>query len=414
MFVLGIDEDGASRFTSPRSHLLVLGPPRSGKTSTLVIPNVEVFPGPVVVTSTKTDVLDAVREVRSRRGRVWLFDPSGEVTPPSGVSRARWSPVDAATSLDRAVLVVESFVRVALQSGAPGEHHWIDRAKALLAPVWLAAHLGGLSASDSARWIDLRDVSEAIDILAFEGQQRAGEILGSVLDAESRERSAIFSSTSAALGAYRFGDHGAEGEAFCASDFIASQDCLCVVAPSLVQQVVAPIVVCLIEEIRTAAYQRSVHGSLPESKVAFILDEMANIAPLPSLGSLLSEGASQGVVLLGALQDLSQARSRWPGLVRGLFTLFGTTVVLGGIGDLETLRGLEELFGQRDEVEVQLQEVEGVFGGRRSRSWRHRRAPILDRYSLSQLKEGEAAVLDLRGESGRIRLRPFYEARGLR
>jgi hypothetical protein len=39
--------------------MLVLGPPRSGKTSTLVVPNVLAAPGPVLITSTKADVLRA-------------------------------------------------------------------------------------------------------------------------------------------------------------------------------------------------------------------------------------------------------------------------------------------------------------------------------------------------------------------
>ena len=41
--------------------VLVLGPPRSGKTSGLLIPNVLSAEGAVVTTSTKPDVLDATR-----------------------------------------------------------------------------------------------------------------------------------------------------------------------------------------------------------------------------------------------------------------------------------------------------------------------------------------------------------------
>jgi len=49
--------------------------PRTGKTSTRVIPNVVAAPGAVLVTSCKRDVVDATRDVRARRGRVWVFDP---------------------------------------------------------------------------------------------------------------------------------------------------------------------------------------------------------------------------------------------------------------------------------------------------------------------------------------------------
>ena len=45
-----------------QQSVLVLGPPRSGKTSALLIPNVLSAHGAVVTTSTKPDVLDATRE----------------------------------------------------------------------------------------------------------------------------------------------------------------------------------------------------------------------------------------------------------------------------------------------------------------------------------------------------------------
>jgi type IV secretory pathway TraG/TraD family ATPase VirD4 len=53
--------------------MLVLGPPRSRKTSTLVVPNVLAAPGPVLVTSTKADVLQAVLASRSQLGRCLHF-----------------------------------------------------------------------------------------------------------------------------------------------------------------------------------------------------------------------------------------------------------------------------------------------------------------------------------------------------
>ena len=41
----------------------------------------------------------------------------------------------------------------------------------------------------------------------------------------------------------------------------------------------------------------------------FALDEVANIAPLDELPQIASEGGGQGLLLLAALQDLSQARA---------------------------------------------------------------------------------------------------------
>src|SRR6185437_727931 len=52
---------------------LVLGPPRSGKTSSLVIPNILLSDGPVVSTSTKPDVMQATAAARSDGGWCFLY-----------------------------------------------------------------------------------------------------------------------------------------------------------------------------------------------------------------------------------------------------------------------------------------------------------------------------------------------------
>ena len=75
--------------------MCVQAPPRTGKTTGVVIPSVIAAPGPVVVTSTKRDVLDATSAIRLCAGECWLFDPSGRETPPPGVDVVRWSPVGA-------------------------------------------------------------------------------------------------------------------------------------------------------------------------------------------------------------------------------------------------------------------------------------------------------------------------------
>src|ERR1700733_6782195 len=50
---LGAGDDGHWRFARPERAVLLLGPPRSGKTSSVIIPAVLAHQGPAVVTSTK-------------------------------------------------------------------------------------------------------------------------------------------------------------------------------------------------------------------------------------------------------------------------------------------------------------------------------------------------------------------------
>jgi type IV secretory pathway TraG/TraD family ATPase VirD4 len=59
-------------------QIIVVAGPRTGKTTALAIPAaVEHGAAPMVVTSNKRDVYDAIAGIRSEVGRVWLFDPLG-------------------------------------------------------------------------------------------------------------------------------------------------------------------------------------------------------------------------------------------------------------------------------------------------------------------------------------------------
>jgi type IV secretory pathway TraG/TraD family ATPase VirD4 len=56
----------------------------------------------------------------------------------------------------------------------------------------------------------------------------------------------------------------------------------------------------------------------------------------------------QGLLTLACLQDLSQARNRWGPSADGFFSLFGTKVLLPGIGDIRTLEAVSRLAGLTD------------------------------------------------------------------
>ena len=71
----------------PERAVLLLGPPRSGKTSGVIIPALLAHQGPAIATSTKPDVARATARTRARDGRVWMFDPTGASSPPAGLEQ---------------------------------------------------------------------------------------------------------------------------------------------------------------------------------------------------------------------------------------------------------------------------------------------------------------------------------------
>lgn len=344
-------------FARPQHSVLVLGPPRSGKTSSFVIPNVLAADGPVVSTSTKPEVLDATFATRGAIGRCLLFDPTGSNTP-AGVEPLRWSPLQSCSAWDGALSTARSLVEVASsRSSARGESsHWTERAQILLAPLLHAAALDGADMRTVLTWVDRRKAQDARNILACAPggpTELADNALEGMASTDERELSGIWSTASGALSGYRTERALATTVRpdFDAHAFVRSSDSLYICAPAHRQALVAPMVVGLIEDIRTAAYERAAtlgQGDHTDPAVLLALDEVANIAPLPNLPSMISEGGGQGVLTLACLQDLSQARRRWPGDADGYPSLFGTTVVLPGIGDVRTLEALSVLAGDEE------------------------------------------------------------------
>ena len=387
----------------PQQAALVLGPPRSGKTSALVVPNVLSAWGPVVSTSTKPDVLAATAPARLRRGRCWLYDPTGTVVLPDGFSALRWSPVPGAQTWDGALLLARALVGAGRPAvGMTDASHWTERAEALLAPLLHAAAVGGLDAADVVGWVNRHDGRSAARLL---GASTAADLLAGILATESRELSSIWSTASGVLAAYR-SDAALASAAkpnFDPRAFVAAGDTVYVCAAGRHQDLVAPLVAGLIEDVRSAAFDRAgarltgderrVAASRwtgAEPPVLLALDEVANIAPLPDLPALVSEGGGQGVLTLACFQDLSQARRRWGAAADGFGSLFGATVVLPGIGDVRTLEALSVLCGSED-VWVRSESSDARRG--LSHTWSTRRQRRLDPDQVARGWPGHGLLL---------------------
>jgi type IV secretion system protein VirD4 len=349
---LGVGSEGFDRRSTPERAVLVLGPPRSGKTSSVIIPTILQHAGPVISTSTKPDVLRATHAHRAQNGgQVWQFDPTGTSPPVEGVQTLRWSPVLCSTDWDGALLMARAMVTGSqVGAGTTDANHWTRRAQALLAPMLHAAAVSGRQMSDVVGWVIRHEIDEPGALLTEHGgaDLAIGQLIG-LQNTEARERSSIFSAAADALDAYT--SHAALDAAsspnFFAGRFVTSKDTIYITAPAEHQQLTAPLVCGLISEIRRETYTHHRDGTLHQP-VLFALDEVANVAPITELPQIASEGASQGILLLAALQDLSQARARWGAAADGFLTLFGTKLILPGIADHKTLDTISTALGEYD------------------------------------------------------------------
>ncbi|MHB8465606.1 MAG: type IV secretory system conjugative DNA transfer family protein [Acidimicrobiales bacterium] len=375
--------------------LLVLGPPRSGKTSCVLIPNVLLAPGAVIATSTKLDVLNATLGARSRRGNCWLFDPSGTLTPTDPRLRSlAWSPVTGSADWNSAVATARALSRAARPDAHGESAHWVERAEALIGPLLHAADLAGLGMSWTVRWVLRRDLPEPLNILAHKRSELAHDTLLGIAETDERERSGILSTAASVLGAYRSTAalDQADNPNFDPAAFVHSADTVYVAASADSQDLLAPVVVAFLEAVRAAAYRDTEHRAV----VVWALDEVANIAPLPTLPAVVSEGGGQRLVTIASLQDLSQARARWGPAADGFLTLFGAKMLLGGIADVRTLEAVSSIAGDHDvQVQSRTYGKNRWFGTRVPPTVTHslRRQRILPVETIAQGRPGQALAL---------------------
>jgi type IV secretory pathway TraG/TraD family ATPase VirD4 len=402
---LGRTESGDAR-SGHQHSTLVLGPTRSGKTSSVIIPNLLTTTGPAVITSTKDDVVRQLAGVR-RDGATLLFDPSGTVPTPKGVFRVGYSPIRQARDWDGAVLVARGLLDVARrQSVHRGDDHWSERAGALVAPLLHAAALSDESLGQLAARVDARRYEDYAQLL----EDRYGEfhpavsLLHGVLATEDRERSSIWSSAAGLFAGVRTeaARHAAREAPLDVENFLAGPHQLHVVSPSRHQAVATPLVVGIIEELVHATYDRSSAGTT----LLLALDELANVAPLPRLASIVSEGAGQGVLTLACLQDLSQARARWGATADGFLSLFPTTLILPGIADRETLLQLQRFAGRHlVETTSAQRDAKGRLRGHATSLLER---DVLSIAELTQGRPGHALGLDERNRVRWIELTPAH------
>jgi type IV secretion system protein VirD4 len=411
---LGAGRHGPA-FAPPQQGLLVLGPPRSGKTTSLVIPNLLLSPGSVVVTSTKPDVMAATWQERSRLGRCWLFDPSGLMPAPPDVKRLQWSPVGGCQDWDDALRTARAMTVAARPGGVAGDHsHWTERAESLLAPLLHAAAVDDLGIDVVADWVHRRDIDTARSILSLRGSTAEGSLIG-LAETDPRELSGIWSTAAGVLSAYK-SDNVRELARLPNFDprlFQTTADTLYICASGRDQKQFAPLVVGLVEQIRAGAYESTTRsfaaGQWAGPPVALLLDEAANIAPIPELPSIVSEGGSQGVITMACFQDLSQARARWGQEAEGFMTLFGTNVVLGGIRDIRTLDQISRLAGDLEVPHNSVTRRPWPVGRQHtSVTYSTHRQPRLPVDLIAQLPPGQSILLNGPRPPSLLQLTPWF------
>jgi len=370
-------------------HLLVLGPTGAGKSSALAIPAILEWPGPVVVTDPKGELLAATLAARRGRGEVAVFAP---LMQPSD----RWNPISAVASSEDA-LRTASF----LMGKAPErEPFWHDLALQLLHGLVVEAATQG------------RPLSHVLNLLqAVPGDELADEVSHPV--ARRLVLGALSGGDRTAMGVVatlvsRLGPYGTEQVAWATaqSSFDPAQiaggslgTIYCLVTPAD-----APLLRGLVSALLSCCW-RAVYAQPPQVPVLFVLDEFAQLTFLPELAALVQLGRSQGARILLLAQDLASISAQYGAeTTSALWANCRTKLLLPGISEVELLERVSKLAGATT--------VHGRRDGSRGEPTGSH--PLLPPDEIRRLPHDRALVLHGGDQPALIRQRPWYRDARLR
>jgi type IV secretion system protein VirD4 len=404
-------------FAEPRQSAIVIGPTQTGKTTGFAIPAILEWPGPVVATSVKTDLLRETLASRSSipEAQTWVYDP----TRSTGLEEtAGWTPLMGCLTWQGAQRVADWLVRTARRagSGVEGDAFWYAAAEKILAPILLAAACSGGSMVQVVAWLDTQEKERVTTALEVNGFDEAAIAFDAISLWDERTRGSVYATAQTVLLAYT--DPEVLASAL-RSDLQAKhllngkRNTAYLCAPAHEQRRLQPLFATLVQEIVAHAYERATATGGPlDPPLLLVLDECANIAPLRELATLASTGAGQGIQLVTVFQDMAQINSVYgAGRAPTIVSNHRAKVILSGISDTPTLRYVTQLLGDR---EVRRVATTVDADGRRSTTESITYRELAPENLLREMRPGHGVLIYGHLPPAQIALRPWFKDRRLR
>ncbi|MFF5230271.1 type IV secretory system conjugative DNA transfer family protein [Dactylosporangium sp. NPDC000521] len=336
------------------SSVLVVAPPRQGKTSQVIIPWLRTFPGAAVVTSVRADVLEATATLRG--GTSWLMNLDPVFSWPDQIT---WTPVAGAEDYDIARQRADVMIQVGKQDAADSSNAGFFGLTATnLLAAWLhTAALCGRTMQDVLHWSTNPTDDSPVKLLRDADGARPGVV--KMLDGFYRQPDATRSNlwTTVQTGtSCLFGPAaaavfcGPAADSFDIERFLRSgADTLYLVVDEKKADAFAPLVTAFVNELITTAVRLaklSPNGRL-DPPLGLILDEATNVVPLPDLPQLMSYTAGFGIFTATVMQSLAAAEDRWRAIGRKMLWSHATIkIALGGLAgdDLDDFSKLAGMY----------------------------------------------------------------------
>ena len=354
---------GVDAFLPKEDSLVIEGPSRSSKSRLLMEAILGEFTGAVVGTSVRAEM--AARTVLHRQalgGPVAVFAPGGVSTTGEAGRvlervQLRWSLTRGCEDSEVALRRARALAANAGKGTGGSDGFWQNHAIMVLAPLLHAAALSGEGVEGLRRWT--QSPGRAKDAVAvLNGTPAAEEGWADRLDGElsgdKRTVDNIWATVSSCVGEplmnhkVREMVSPAPGMELDIESFIRQRGTLYVVSDD--NDSAAPFLAALIEDVYAVASElanRS-EGNRLCPGLLLCLDEIANIAVLPSLSKMMSAGGDSNITVIISIQARAQLANRF-GRVAAQAVWAASTArrLRGGGKDGEYLRDVVASIGER-------------------------------------------------------------------
>ncbi|MFD4376554.1 type VI secretion protein [Streptomyces sp. NPDC058486] len=297
----------------------VYGPPDTRRP--LAVQAIRDAEGPVLVVTSDPTVWADTKDVRGKLGPVLVYDPGHLCDTPA---RLHWSPAEGCADPDTAQ------ARAAALLAPVRPHARLDAATATTAETllrcWLhAAAVDGRPFRQVHRWAQGTDAHEPVRILRGHPKAASGlaGLLESALTAHPESRRLAQELTARAFSAFssvhiRQACTPNRTDSLSLASFLTEAGTLYVVGEAIEDPRTHPGAMPLLTALASNVVEhgrrmaaRSSDGRL-DPPLTLVLDDVAAVAPLPELPSLLADGPARGLPTLALMRSPEQSRSRWP------------------------------------------------------------------------------------------------------
>ncbi|MET8983328.1 type IV secretory system conjugative DNA transfer family protein [Streptomyces sp. NPDC004539] len=278
-------------------------------------------PGPALVVTSNPALWHTTKDARAKLGPTLLYDPTHLCDTPS---RLHWPPATGCEDKDTAIARATALL-APTRPTAKIDQAIADTAHTLLRSYLHAAALDGRTIRHVHRWSQGTHVQEAVKTLRTHPKAAPGAAgeLEAALTAHPERRDIaqeLTTRTLAALSTVNIREACTPNrtDALTLDSFIHEGGTLYVVGDSIedprtnpgAMPLLTALVASVVERGRRMA-ERSSSGRL-DPPMTLILDDVAAVAPIPTLPELLRTGPSEGLPTLALVRSEEQAKSRWP------------------------------------------------------------------------------------------------------